>query len=138
MLTGTRVIAAMGDAGGLLRGLAATGRAGTPDRAIVVTAVLAAAYGASAQLGRLAEVFVVGAWPFYALGALAVIALRRREPELPRPYRVPGYPWTPLAFFAATAGMLVSFALTSPWLVAKSFGVIALGLPVYALGRRRA
>ncbi|MFO0602078.1 MAG: amino acid permease [Polyangiales bacterium] len=137
MLTGTRVVAAMGDAGGVLRGLAATGRAGTPDRAIVVTALLAAAYGASAQLGRLAEVFVVGAWPFYALGALAVVALRRREPELVRPYRVPGYPWTPLAFFAATVGMLASFARASPALVAKSFGLIALGLPLYALGRPR-
>ena len=136
MLTGTRVIAAMGEEGGALRGLAVTGRAGTPDRAIVATAVLAAAYGLSAQLGRLAEVFVVGAWPFYALGALATIALRRKEPALARPYRVPGYPWTPLVFFAGTAWMLVSFARTSPKLVAASFGVIALGLPVYAISRR--
>jgi len=136
MLTGTRVIAAMGEEGGALRALAVTGRAGTPDRAIVATAVLAAAYGRSTQLGRLAEVFVVGAWPFYALGALATIALRRKEPELARPYRVPGYPWTPLLFFAGTAGMLVSFARTSPGLVAVSFAIIALGLPVYALSRR--
>ena len=136
MLTGTRVIAAMGEEGGALRGLAVTGRAGTPDRAIVATAVLAAAYGLSAQLGRLAEVFVVGAWPFYALGALATIALRRKEPALARPYRVPGYPWTPLLFFVATVGMLVSFARTSPKLVAASFGVIALGLPVYGIARR--
>jgi APA family basic amino acid/polyamine antiporter len=136
MLTGTRVIAAMGEEGGALRGFAVLGRAGTPDRAIVATALLAMAYGLSAQLGRLAEVFVVGAWPFYALGALATIALRRKEPELKRPYRVPGYPWTPLLFFVATVGMLVSFARTSPRLVALSFGVIALGAPVYELARR--
>lgn len=136
MLTGTRVVAALGDDGGLLRGLAARGPAGTPDRAIAATAALAMAYGASTRLGRLAEVFVVGAWPFYALGALAVIVLRRREPALPRPYRVPGYPWTPLVFFAATLGMLGSFARSAPWLVAASAGIIALGLPVYALGRR--
>src|SRR5438034_8147978 len=35
---------------------------------------------------------VFAAWIFYALTALAVIILRRTRPELPRPYRVPGYP----------------------------------------------
>jgi len=52
MLTGTRVVAALGDDGGLLRGLAARGPAGTPDRAIAATAALAMAYGASTRLGR--------------------------------------------------------------------------------------
>lgn len=137
MLTGTRVVAAMGAHHGPLRALGVLGRNGTPNRATVVTALLAAGYVLSSELGRLAETFVVGAWPFYALGALAVGVLRWHEPSLPRPYRVPAYPWTPLLFFFATFGVLVSFARSAPWLVLKSFGLIALGLPVYALGRNR-
>jgi APA family basic amino acid/polyamine antiporter len=136
MLTGTRVIAAMGADGDFAPSLARVGPAGTPDRAIAVTASLALAYALSPFVGRFAEVFVVGAWPFYALGALATIVLRVREPELARPYRVPGYPWTVLGFFAATVLMLVSFARSDPGLVAASLGLIALGAPVYVLGKR--
>ena len=73
MLTGTRVIAAMGADGAFAPSLARVGPAGTPDRAIAVTASLALAYALSPFVGRFAEVFVVGAWPFYALGALATI-----------------------------------------------------------------
>jgi basic amino acid/polyamine antiporter, APA family len=137
MLTGTRVIAAMGSTGDFAPSLGQLGSRATPDRAILVTSMLSVAYALSSYAQQLAEVFVVGAWPFYALGALATITLRRKEPTLPRPYRVPGYPWTVLGFFGATMLMLVSFAVESPKLVAISLGVILLGIPVWLLTRTR-
>lgn len=136
MLTGTRVIAATALDDGIAPSLGALGPRATPDRATALTAALALAYALSSHVGRLAEVFVVGAWPFYALGALATIALRRREPELPRPYRVPLYPWTALAFFASTAAMLVSFAIEDARLVAASLALVLAGLPAYELAKR--
>jgi APA family basic amino acid/polyamine antiporter len=135
-LTGTRVIAAMASSGDFLSPLGALGRTGTPNRAIVVTSALAVGYVLSSQLGRLAEMFVVGAWPFYALGALATMVLRDREPSLVRPYRVPGYPFTVLGFLFGTVGMLLSFAWNQPRLVLASAAMIMAGLPLRVLLRR--
>ena len=60
-------------------------------------------------IGGFSQLFtyvIFGGWIFYALAVLSVIALRRKEPELARPFRVPGYPVVPL-LFALTAGAIV-------------------------------
>src|SRR5438034_10160180 len=51
---------------------------------------------------------VFAAWIFYALTALAVIILRRTRPELPRPYRVPGYPVVPVVFVLTAAAFVLN------------------------------
>ena len=39
-------------------------------------------------------------WIFYAVGAYGVFVMRRKEPNTPRPYKVPGYPLVPWIFIA--------------------------------------
>ncbi len=138
MLTGTRVVAAMGQDGAFIPALGTLSARGTPSRAIALTAALAVAYALSSRLGQLAEMFVVGAWPFYGLTAIATMILRRREPSLARPFRTPFYPWSVLGFLAAIAVMLVSFTRTTPVPTLVSFAVIATAIPVYGVMRLRA
>jgi amino acid transporter len=66
-------------------------------------------------------------WFFLSLSALAVMVLRRRFPDAPRPFRVPGYPFTPLVFFASCLYMLYSS------LVYVQMGAL-VGVAVLALG----
>ena len=80
---------------------------------------------------ELADQFVIGIWPFYAAGVLAVFVLRRREPTRERPYRTWGYPWVPGVFLLATLYLLGSYLVTQPLMFLASFGVIGLGVPVY-------
>jgi amino acid transporter len=136
MLTGTRVVYAAAQDVRLWAWLRAESRWGVPAAAVLVTALLASGYVVSAWMARLAQVFVVGAWPFYALGALAVVRLRAREPALPRPFRVPGYPWVVWLFVAASAAMLAGFALRQPGPTLGSLGLLALGVPLHALSQR--
>jgi APA family basic amino acid/polyamine antiporter len=90
-------------------------------------------------IGGFSQLFtyvIFGAWIFYGLAVAGVIVLRRKEPDLPRPFRVPGYPFVP-ALFAAAAALLVSntlFATPRESLLGLSF--IALGIPLFLLGRR--
>src|SRR2546429_4460543 len=49
--------------------------------------------------------FRSASWIFAALAAASVFVLRRRRPDAPRPFRVPGYPVTPALFIAAAAAM---------------------------------
>ncbi len=137
MLAGTRVVAALGMRVPRWGALGRLSSRGTPNVALAVTAAGALAYLHAASLGRLAEVFVVGAWPFYALGAVATMVLRRKHPTLARPFLTPGYPWVNVVFLLATVGMLAAFAVDSPPAAAASLGIIALGLPVYAWVMRR-
>lgn len=131
LVSGTRVVAALGDDARWLRALGRVDARGVPAAATVATVGLALGYARVAALGRLAEVFVIGAWPFYALGAWAALRLRRREPDLPRPYLTPGSPWTVWAFLLASAAMLASFARESPRPTLLSLGVVALGAIAY-------
>ena len=71
------------------------------------------------------------------LAVLGVIVLRFREPNLPRPFRVPLYPLTPLLFLAISAFALTYTATSRP--AEALFGALTLlaGLGVYRLVRER-
>jgi amino acid transporter len=112
-------------------------RYATPHAAIALTATLAVCYLWMRTFEQLIEVFVLGVLPFWALGAGAVILLRRRRPDAIRPYRTPGYPYVPILFIIATAGLLLNSLLQRPGPTVASFGAILAGIPVYLLWRRR-
>jgi len=80
-------------------------------------------------------------YAFYLATSLAVLVLRRREPAVPRPYKVTAYP-VPTLVFCAVCLFLIHGAVTyRPRTAAVAFGLMALGLPVHAferyLGRNR-
>jgi amino acid transporter len=112
-------------------------RYATPHAAIALTATLAVCYLWVRTFEQLIEVFVLGLLPFWALGAGAVILLRRRRPDAIRPYRTPGYPYVPVLFIIATAGLLLNSLFLRPGPTVASFVAILAGIPVYHLWRRR-
>jgi basic amino acid/polyamine antiporter, APA family len=76
-------------------------------------------------------------WIFFALAAAGVIVLRRTRPDLPRPYRVPGYPFVPL-FFVVVAVWFVAMTLVQrPAQAWAGLGFLAMGVPVYFYWRRQ-
>jgi APA family basic amino acid/polyamine antiporter len=88
-------------------------RANTPTNALVVQGVIALALVLVATTERdgfrvMVEYTAPVFWSFFLLTGLALIILRVREPNTPRPFRVPLYPVTPLLFCAACAYMLQS------------------------------
>ena len=66
-----------------------------------------------------------------------MFVLRRTQPDAERPFRVPGYPWTPLLFIVAAVALVLNTIATQPGRAAIGIGVVLLGLPVYFLWRRR-
>jgi APA family basic amino acid/polyamine antiporter len=63
--------------------------------------------------------------------AAAVIVLRRKRPEMPRPYRVWGYPVVPIAFVLVSLVLLYSTLLASPRESGIGLALILMGLPSY-------
>ncbi|MGD7008240.1 APC family permease [Metabacillus sp. 84] len=74
-------------------------------------------------------VFVI--WIFYTMTFAAVMILRKREPELVRPYKVPLYPILPIIAIAGGLFIVINTLFTQPVLAMWGLGMTALGLPVY-------
>jgi amino acid transporter len=135
MIVGARSNYALGRDWPALRWLGAwDGRRATPragllfQGAIALALVVLGAFqrdGFEAMVNFTAPVF----WGFLLLVGIALFVLRRRDPAAPRPFRVPGYPATPLVFCAACA-----FLLHSSIAYAASQDALHVGLLVMATG----
>jgi amino acid transporter len=77
-------------------------------------------------------------WLFMVATGAALMALRRREPEAPRPFRVPAYPWTPLLFCASSLFMFEASLRYAGGLALAGLVPLALGVPLYLATRSRA
>ncbi|MEP6689913.1 MAG: amino acid permease [Gemmatimonadaceae bacterium] len=111
---------------------------GTPAFAIVAMAVWSAILAASGTFEQLLTYVVFAGWIFYGLGGLAVFVYRRRQPNARRPFRVPGYPVTPVLFVLSAAMVVVSTLMAQPTRGAIGIGAVLLGTPVFYLWRARA
>jgi amino acid transporter len=75
-------------------------------------------------------------WLFFLATGASLLVLRRREPDAPRPFRVPGYPFTPLVFCASCVFMLDASLRYAGALSLVGLVPLALGVPLYLLSRR--
>jgi APA family basic amino acid/polyamine antiporter len=77
-----------------------------------------------------------GIWVFYGLMVAGLITLRRTRPDLPRPYRMWGYPVTAIIFLLVTVWFLVNTLVTRPIPALAGTALILTGVPAYALWKR--
>lgn len=137
-LTAPRVYFAMARDGVFFRRLAEVHpRWGTPAISIVTSSAWAAVLAASGSFEQLLTYVVFTSWAFYALGAASLFRYRRRMPDAPRPFRVPGYPWTPLLFVLSAAAIVLSTVVGQPKRAAVGIGIVLLGAPAYWIWRSR-
>jgi APA family basic amino acid/polyamine antiporter len=139
LLTVPRVFFAMANDGIFFRTLARVHpRFGTPAASIVAVALVGALLTLSGTFDQLLTYVVFTGWIFYMLAGISLFVFRRRDPHAPRPYRVPGYPLTPLVFVISALGVVLNTIVAQPARAAVGLGVVALGVPVYYLWARDA
>jgi APA family basic amino acid/polyamine antiporter len=148
ILTAPRVFYAMANDNLFFKKLAEVHpRFNTPAAAIVGLGVWSAVLVCAGELGTfkaLIEGVVFIGWIFYGLGGAAIFPIRRASAGQPVPYRVPGYPWTPILFVLAAAaivGNAVYAAFHDPVQFRNlKFAILLLllGLPAYFFWRKPA
>jgi basic amino acid/polyamine antiporter, APA family len=113
----------------------------TPAAAIVALGVWSAILTQAGQFSELIEGVVFVGWIFYGLSAAAIFPLRRGLKGKTTPYRVPGYPWTPLLFVLAAAaivGNAIFRATIDPMAfrhVLAALVLVGTGIPAYFFWR---
>ncbi len=139
MMTGPRIFFAMADRGLFVRGIARVSpRFQSPSAAIGLATALGVIYVLHNDFAQLADKFILGIWPFYALAVVAVFVLRRTRTDLVGPYRTWGYPIVPGLFLAASLGLVLNALWTDPLNTGITFAIMLAGVPVYFVWARRA
>src|SRR5437867_5551223 len=109
----------------------------TPAFAVVAGSVWATILAATGTFEQLLTYVVFTGWLFYALGAASIFVYRRRASDRELPYRVPGYPWTPLLFIVAAAALVINTIATQIGRAAIGLSIVLLGAPACFIWRRR-
>jgi APA family basic amino acid/polyamine antiporter len=109
----------------------------TPSGSLAFLGTLGALIALTGTFEELYSLYVFAVWIFFALTAGALIRLRKTEPNLPRPYRAWGYPWTPVLFVFAALALTVNLWIDQPLRSSLGLLVILAGVPIFYYRRRR-
>jgi len=138
ILSGARVPFAMARDGLFFRPVARVHpRFHTPGVSILALCAWSAVLVLSGRYEDLYTYVIFASWILYGMAAASVVVLRRKRPDLARPYRTVGYPWIPVLFVLGAAAVLWFTLRESPRESLLGLGIIVAGLPFYFRWRRR-
>jgi len=136
VMTAPRILLGLGRAGLVPAITTSVNAGGTPVAALLLTSgggALLVLAGSFERLLSLGSVLYVG---LPLVGIASLMALRQREPELPRPFRCWGYPLPPLLIGAVSLAFLAGMVASEPLLCAAATAMVALAWPISLLAQR--
>jgi amino acid transporter len=136
MMTAPRIFFAAAEDGLIPKVIARVDpRTHAPTAAVVLMMVMGVIFILIRTFTELADQFIIGIWPFYALAVAGVFVLRRTRPELERPYRTWGYPVVPVVFLLGAVLLLGNYLVSETAAFALDIGIILSGVPIYYIWR---
>ena len=130
---GPRILAVMGEDVPALAWLSTRSRRGLPVNAFLFQLVLSLAFIYTSTFDQVLVYASILLVTISTLAVAGVYVLRYTKPDLPRPYRTWGYPYTPAVFLAVNLWML-AFTLTNRTFESLvGLGILVAGLAVYAV-----
>jgi APA family basic amino acid/polyamine antiporter len=111
---------------------------GSPSNSILLLSLWSAVLVLTGRYEELYTLVIFPSWILYAMATASVIVLRRKRPDLTRPYKTIGYPVVPVLFVLVAGALVVSTLFNSPRESVLGLGIIAVGVPFYLRWRHRA
>ena len=138
ILSGARVPYATARDGLLFKGLATVHPTHhTPSVAIIVLSLWSCLIVLTGRYDDLFNLVIFSSWILYTMTAVSVIVLRKKRPDMDRPYRTLGYPYVPIAFVLVALALLAQTLIDRPRESLFGLGIIIVGLPFYFYWKRR-
>jgi APA family basic amino acid/polyamine antiporter len=109
----------------------------TPHVSIVALGVWSAVLSLTGSFEQLYTYVIFGLWLFMGLTIAAVIILRKKRPDLARPYRTWGYPVTPILFILSALFISINMLINQTKESLVGLGIILLGVPAYIFWKKR-
>ena len=106
-------------------------RTRVPVSCLLLQAFWASALALSGTFDQLTDCLLFASWIFYALVTSSVFVMRRRYPDLERPYRTWGYPWIPLVFVLVSSWLILNTLFSKPVESVAGLVMMGAGFPLY-------
>jgi APA family basic amino acid/polyamine antiporter len=136
ILAGPRVYYAMAKDGLFFKRVGSLNSKGVPAFALIVQGVWSVLLCLSGTYGNLLDYVIFAVLLFFTLTILAIFILRKKRPDIPRPYKAFGYPIIPALYIITTFVIMVILLLYKPNYTFPGLGIVLLGIPVFYLWRR--
>jgi APA family basic amino acid/polyamine antiporter len=133
ILAGARVYYAMAHEGLFFKSAARLNKSGVPENALWMQALWASILCLSGTYGDLLDYVTFASLLFYIVTIAGLFKLRQTEATLHRPYKVIGYPFTPLLYIILASAICAILLYTKPQNTWSGVAIVALGFPVYYL-----
>jgi len=137
ILTGARPYYAMAREKLFFQGITKINSANVPSNSLLWQGIWASVLVLSGTFDQLTDMIIFSVFIFYGATALGVFILRRRIPEVHRPYKVWGYPVVPAVFILFCIGLFFNTIITRPREAAIGMILIFSGIPVYFFLKRK-
>jgi APA family basic amino acid/polyamine antiporter len=136
VLAGPRVYYAMAKDGLFFKRVGELNSKGVPGFAIVVQGIWAVLLTLSGTYGNLLDYVIFAVLIFFTLTILAIFILRKKRPDIERPYKAFGYPVVPAIYILTTVTIMVILLIYKPNYTFPGLGIVLLGIPVFYLWNR--
>jgi APA family basic amino acid/polyamine antiporter len=137
MLTGARPYFAMARERLFFSSIGKLNKNNVPANSLLWQGIWASVLVLSGTFDQLTDMLIFAVYIFYGAIALGVFILRRRIPDVYRPYKVWGYPVIPAIFILFCIGLFFNTIITRPRESVIGLTLILLGIPVFYLLRRK-
>lgn len=104
---------------------------GSPANSILFVTILSILYVFSGKFNQLTDLIVFIMWLFYVIIFAGVFILRKKQPDLPRPYKVPLYPIVPAIAIFGGVYIIFNTLVSQPLNAGLGLGATLIGLPIY-------
>lgn len=109
----------------------------TPAKSIIALSAWSMILVLSGGYDQLFTYVIFASWILYGMATASVLVLRRKRPDLPRPYRTLGYPVVPIVFVLVAVALIFSTLLKSPRESLMGLGIMATGIPFFLYWRKK-
>ena len=137
ILTGSRPYYAMSKEKLFFSGIGKLNRHSVPGNSLLWQGIWASVLVLSGTFDQLTDMLIFAVYIFYGATATGVFILRRRMPDVHRPYKVPGYPVITALFVLFCVGLFINTIITQPREALIGLTLIIAGIPVYFIFRKR-
>jgi APA family basic amino acid/polyamine antiporter len=137
VLAGPRVYYAMAQDGLFFKKVGMLNKKGVPGFAIVIQGIWSILLCLSGTYNQLLDYVIFAVLIFFTLTILSIFILRKKRPDVERPYKAFGYPVIPAIYILITITISVILLIYKPDYTLPGLGFVLLGIPVFFLWNRK-
>ena len=137
ILSGARVYYTMAQDGMFLKAAQQLNKKGVPAKALWMQAIWASLLCLSGKYGDLLDFIIFTVLLFYILTIAGIFILRKKQPQLERPYKAFGYPFIPFIYLLLASSICIILLITKTTFAGGGLLIVLIGLPIYYIIQKK-